>query len=513
MHPTPVWATPRFVVLAIISYLAVHFAVRMAMWPTLGIDDAEQALFAQEFQWSYRNSAPPLFTWLLIGLTRMMGVGIVPISVIRYVLLGITYVFTFLTARRLIADPRLAALSTYSFVAICVFAFYSHHDLTHTTTMTAMIAVAWYVFVRLAETPRLAWYLVLGAVCGLGLLGKWNFVMFAAALPLTCLLLPAYRHLVLTGKPLVAILACAVIALPTIIAVLLGGPADRETLHGVLVGEDGSYLAHVLEGTLNLVTSTAAYPLPLLPLAALFFARPLWRGIRAGSEGPHTARGVSLGFVLASIAISLGLHLAPVIGLGAREFHERLMQPPLFILPMALFMLIERGRPSPGALSYYALALLLVVVATLGARIGLYAAGADYCGSCRNMVPFQELAAELRRAGYRGGGTILVDGFHVGGNMRVAFPQARIIDVDFPPSTWPARREASQCLLLWQVRTERAEPNAARPRLESYLANELDGHASAPHQDGTLAARMFASATREYHLGYSLYDQPVGDCG
>ena len=68
MPPTPVWAKPRFVLLAILAYLAIHFVVRLPMWHTLGIDDAEQALFAQDFSWSYRKSAPPLFTWVLIAL-------------------------------------------------------------------------------------------------------------------------------------------------------------------------------------------------------------------------------------------------------------------------------------------------------------------------------------------------------------------------------------------------------------------------------------------------------------
>ena len=142
MPPPPFWAKPKFVALVILAYLASHFALRMAMWPTLGIDDAEQALFAQEFSWSYRFRAPPLFTWLLLALGRLIGVDIVAISLIRYALLGATFGFVYLTARRLIAEPRLAALSVYSFAAIYIFAYYSHHDLTHTTALSAMLAVS-----------------------------------------------------------------------------------------------------------------------------------------------------------------------------------------------------------------------------------------------------------------------------------------------------------------------------------------------------------------------------------
>ena len=53
--------------------------------------------------------------------------------------------FIYLTARRLIRDDRLAALATYSFTAIYVFGYYSHHDLTHTTALSAFLAASWYV--------------------------------------------------------------------------------------------------------------------------------------------------------------------------------------------------------------------------------------------------------------------------------------------------------------------------------------------------------------------------------
>ena len=43
----PAWAQPRNVALLIAGYLLVHMAVRLWMGPTLGLDDAEQALFAQ----------------------------------------------------------------------------------------------------------------------------------------------------------------------------------------------------------------------------------------------------------------------------------------------------------------------------------------------------------------------------------------------------------------------------------------------------------------------------------
>ncbi len=498
-HAVPLWARPGFVAAAILVYLVVHFAVRLAMLPTLGIDDSEQALFSQGFAWSYRDQAPPLFTWVLIALGKPLGVNILSISLIRYMLLGVVYGFAYATARRLIRDPRFSALAVYSFAAIYMFAFYSHHDLTHTTMMTAMLAVGWYVFLRLADEPRLGWYLALGAVFGLGLLGKWSYVMFAAALPLACLVIPSYRHLVLTWKIAPAAVLAAVIVLPTVTAAFVIGHNPEGTMRSVLVGEGAPYLNRVVEGTLRLAAAALVYPEPLLPLALLALAPALWRGFRRPERAPGGSTYPNLALLAWTMAISLALHLVLVFALGAREFHERLMQPPLFILPIALFMLIERGRPAKRAVDIYALMLVVLVAGTLGARIAVFLLGADHCGACRDLAPFRALAADLRKDGYAGGGTIVVDGFHIGGNMRVEFPNARIMAAAYPPRVWPAPHGNGPCLLLWQER-DPERTASAETWLTGYLAKELHGSPDAPHRDGVLSELMFGSQTREYRL-------------
>jgi len=509
--PTPVWARPPFVLSALFVYLAVHFAVRMAMWHTLGIDDAEQALFAQEFAWGWRLRAPPLFTWMLLALGKAIGVNIVAISIVRYALLAFVFIFSYLTARRLITDPRLSALSVYSFAAIYVFAYYSHHDLTHTTALSAMLALGWYVFVRLAESPRLGWYLALGAVFGLGLLAKWNFVMFAAALPLACLVGPEYRRLVITLKIVPAVALSVAIVLPTILHLNLLGPTGGGAFSATLVGEQAPYLGRVATGLARLVKSALVYPEPLLPLMVPVFALPLWRGLRIPAV-PETGPRPDIAFIGWTIAISLALHLVLVLAFGARELSERLMQPPLFILPVLLFMLVERGRPARLAVNAFAVILALLTAVALAARVGLYLRGADHCGSCRAMMPIEALADQLKEAGFSGSGTILTEGFHVGGNMRIAFPKARIIAVGYPPSVWPAPRGQGQCLIVWNIRDNPARDQGVRAFVSGYLPRALGVDPDAPQKEGVAAALMFGSGPREYKLGYSLYDGPVGDC-
>ena len=131
-------------------------------------------------------------------------------------------------------------------------------------------------------------------------------------------------------------------------------------------------------------------------------------------------------FVGTTIAIGIGLHWLLVPLAGATDFDERLLQPALQVLPIYLFMLVERaGGATRGAVRTYAMAIAAVAVVALVARVGIHMAGADFCRRiCRALVPFDAIAAGLRDTGFKGKGTIVVRDVHLAGNLRVQFPGA-----------------------------------------------------------------------------------------
>lgn len=509
MPSQPAWATPRHVALLIAAYLLVHLGVRLWMGPTLGMDDAEQALFAQHWLLSYRFRAPPLFTWALVAAGGVTNAGMVAISLLRYALLAMIMGFTYLTARRLIRDARLAALATFSFTAIYVFGYYSHHDLTHTTTLSAFLAASWYVFVRLCETPTLHWYLTLGLCFGLGMLGKWNFAIFALALPLACLAHGAYRSLILTWRIAPAAAIMAAVSLPSVLWTLHAGPATGDDVGGLLGRQGGTFLLILAKGTADLVLAVLVYPLPFLVIFLIFFGAAAWRGLRAPelmAQALHPVPDSRLVGMVIAIAIVLHWLLVPLA--GATDFAERLLQPALQILPIYLFMLVEKAGVSPQSVRAYAKTLAGVAAVALAARVGIHAAGADYCrGVCRTLVPFQDVAAGLRDAGFQGRGTIVVHGVHVAGNLRVQFPQARVMEIGYPPRVWPRPTGTGQCLAVWT-----GEGSGARDLVDAYLRRELGVNGTAPRHESVVSAFMQGSRTRSYRLFYRLYEGAQGEC-
>ena len=506
----PAWAQPRNVALLIAGYLLVHMGVRLWMGPTLGLDDAEQALFAQQWLLNYRFRAPPLFTWVLVAAGDVIGTGVLAISLIRYALLAMLFGFIYLTARRLIRDDRLAALATYSFTAIYVFGYYSHHDLTHTAALSAFLAASWYVFVRLCETPSTRWYLALGLCFGLGMLGKWNFIMFALALPLACLALPAYRGLVLNWRILAAALVTAAVVLPSVLWALHVGPAAGDNVGSLLGREDSRFLRVLVAGTLELATGVLLYPQAFLTIFLIAFGREAWHGLRTRSPVQPEPVPDST-FVGSTIVIAVALHWLLVPLARATDFDERLLQPALLILPVYLFMLVERSGMPPRAMARYAAVIGGLIAAVFVVRVGLHAAGADYCrGACRALVPFPELAAGLRGAGFKGRGTIVVSDFHIGGNLRVQFPDARVMQIGYPSPVWPKPSGTGQCLAVWVGSGGAGE--RVRSQVDAYLAQELRVGADAARRESSVGATMHGSTTRTYRLSYALYEAPQGEC-
>lgn len=520
--PAPFWAKPRFVVPAILVYLALHLAIRMAIGPSLSVDDTFQSLFSQRYAWAYGYRTSPLPAWMMATIAYVLPVNAFSNSLQRYALLGIFYLFVYLTARRLIADPRLSALALYSFAAIGSFAESSHHNLTHSTALAAMLAVAWYVFLRLAAAPRLGWYLALGAIFAFGPLAKWNFAIFAASLPLACLTTRETRSLVLTWKVLPAAAVTAAMVLPTLLATLAIDSGGQGLLF-VLQAEGGPSLARAVAGSLKLLEAVIIFALPFYLITAAILGLPVWRGLRRlrGGGGittttaepqPAPSDGTRPFVIVIGVTMAIGLALlwGIVLVLGATEFKVRYLYPVLPILPVWVFMLIERGRPSARALQLFALVMAALVVFVAGKRLTLLKDAGD-CGICLEWRPYGVFAEQISQAGFAGEGTILTDGV-IGGNMRTHFPNARIIVPTDAPESLPAPSGTIQCLLIWPAEEDIEIGETSLPHLEAHLVNAQQGTAEAPHQDGTAAAPMHEPVDRTFRIHYRLYDEPNGDC-
>jgi hypothetical protein len=199
--------------------------------------------------------------------------------------------------------------------------------------------------------------------------------------------------------------------------------------------------------------------------------------------------------------------LVPVV--GAEAFTARWMHPVLMILPILVFQLVAAGGPDPRAIKAY---LALVVAAVLlvgGVRVGRHMLGADHCGKCREMAPFDELADALRDEGVEPR-TIVADGWHLAGNLRLQFPDARIIEPGSTIAAPPiAHGPSGGCLAAWHA-GPRADPEA-RQRVQAVLT-ELSVPEATAMRYGEVEALMHGSRSRTYRLDYGYLADGGGGC-
>lgn len=497
----------------IVFYLIGHFIIRLNLSPTLGIDDAEQVLFAQHWALSYRFRQPPLFTWLLLPFVDWIGPSVLAISIVRYGLLAVTYGCLYLTALSWIEDRRLAALSVLSFSLIYVFAYYAHHDLTHTTALGAMIAVSLLAFTKLSQKPTILRYLLLGLCFGFGMLAKWNFMMLAIGLPLTCLFSANHRHLVLTWKSLYAIVVMALIISPTALWMFSHGQSVgglSSDIFGPSTNLDMSVL--MIEGGTALLTSIILFLLPFILVFMGIFGTLF--ASASGDRAQNPKQDTKVAFLFRLTLVILGLHALLIPLFGAVNFTERWMHPALISMPIALFAILERYKPNTRLISIYLATTVILVAVAAGARLYRYAEGADQCGKCREFAPFEILSDDLRLAGFDKG-TIVADGMHMGGNLKMAFPDSRLIDPAFPLVLWPPAIEQSEgdggmCLLVW--RADQPDTEARRRALYRFAQDELGMPKTAVGERGHAAAALYNSTTKRYGIEFELILENAGGC-
>ena len=488
-------AEPGIVAALIVGWLILHAILRLMIGPTLGMDDAEQALAAQSWSLGYRTEQPPLFTWLLLLLKPLFGVGYVPITVLRYTFLGL-FCFSFWhAAKAWLGDNGRAAMATLSLPTFYTFGWYAQVDLTHSTVLATAAAILLWLAARILQRPRIMDYLLFGVALGLGMLGKWNLAMAGAALMLTGLILPEGRRAILHPGTVAAALVAFMIVLPNAWW-LLNHKSFEAAGNAVLIRGQKSRTKSLLD----LVVAALAFAQPWLILALIVF----FPGLRR--RRPLLKLSPAIRFLGTYTVVALALHALLVLPFGGVDFSERWMIVPLLPLPILLAALLD---PHDLPLARWVFVVAVAVLLALGLRAGMQLAGGDRCpGRCRIMAPFTAFARQLREVGFANG-TVAVDDLHLGGNLRARFPLARVVDVDAPVGVFGPPTGQGQCLLAWNADLFGHKPPEA---LIADAADKLEINPNAPAKRGEISALLSGASQKRQSIGYVLFDAANGLC-
>jgi hypothetical protein len=191
------------------------------------------------------------------------------------------------------------------------------------------------------------------------------------------------------------------------------------------------------------------------------------------------------------------------------------MMPVLFALPIWLFAHVKRAGDFPVAIRGFGAVVMAFVLLVAGGRFVEAQMEINQCaeGGCRPYAPIVAWADALKQAGFTEG-TIVGADPHLTGNLRAAFPRARVLDASIGVEAFPARRTNGACLIVWRdTRFNESRNVALMPEeLSSYVEKDLGSRLRDKGARGAVRRNLRMSDEKAATLYYQL-NRGSGQCG
>jgi 4-amino-4-deoxy-L-arabinose transferase-like glycosyltransferase len=374
--------------------------------PTADLDQAQQLVLSQDLSLGY-GAQPPLYTWLVNLLFSITGPDRLVLLAFKALLLSALVLGVLKAGRELGFDARQQVLLVMGLALIPSLIWEAQRDLTHTVLATVISAWTLWSLFRLHRTGSWMSYLLFGLLAGLGLLSKYNFGVFLAALLLAAFSMPGFRQRLFSPRVLVSLALVGLITLPHFLWAM--GHADQAlaSQHKFEIQERAFFA-----GIWAVVLASLAFLGPLLLAYGLS-----WRpGVAARIAGAPDSGGA---FLLRLLLVLLALLPILVIASGTTHVKDRWLQPLLFFVPMLLVM---RGIAKPRVFMGIGVLMMLVTALLLPGRT----LWASWTGAAkRPHLPYVQMGAALRTTA--GVPDVIISPQELlAGNMRLVFPDARI---------------------------------------------------------------------------------------
>ncbi len=329
--------TPTQLAILILCYLITHTFIRLFFSQTIQLDDAEQIRHAQHLALGYPIPQPPLYSWILWVLFKIFGTSLATITLLKYCLIGLTFWFTWLTARELFKHNETIILATTSFLLMPSFAWHMHQGFTHTILLGLALSMSIYFVTRIIRSPTPQHYLLLGISLGIGLMAKYSFVIFLVAMTLSMLFSNHYKKILLNRKILLTLLTTIVIIGPHLWWLM-----DQNITHSVqgkLQVTSSSGITDRISSLISFLGNAVAFVTPLILFYLISFRSLLHPiKIRLNHHNSH------LELLNYFHAIMLITPVVLSIFLSMPDFKIRWFHPIMMLTPLWLLLLTENHK-------------------------------------------------------------------------------------------------------------------------------------------------------------------------
>jgi 4-amino-4-deoxy-L-arabinose transferase-like glycosyltransferase len=437
------------------AYFVLQAALRIASLSSLGLDDAEMAVITQEFAAGY-GSQPPLYNWIQILATDIFGLGVPAFVITHFLLLWLTFVFMFLSARVVLEDDVKAAAVALALFTLPQIGWEAQRALTHSVLSITTASFTLYVALVMLKTGSWGSYLALGLALALGVLSKYSYVPFALALLIAAATIPSLRPRILSVRFAAALLLMALLLVPHLHWVATHEAETLSRTRKFKIQQDTGLLLAWGEGLFSTILAAVSFAAASVLVFAIAAFSPMKRAAAGAvaKAGPQDLRTL----ILRMVVIALALVVVMVLATRVTYVKDRWLQCLLIALPLALFILFE-DRLTPRR---QGLLIILSALMGLGAMAGLAVASLDpdlYGDPPSAAAPFGAISEQIRAHGFEKG-YVLADNSYIAGNLKLHFPESTVAEPEY--GLWPAEPEGQTApvLLVWSQAKRTSPPGS-----------------------------------------------------
>jgi len=335
-------------------------------------------------------------------------------------------------------------------------------------TSLGWVLVALLAFVDVMRNGRWRDYGLLGLALGAGLLSKYVFAGFIAALVLGALATRGGRQALGSRRLLLTVAAMLAVILPVALAGADQWAALAEIfkMRTTQVAPSAGLPARLAE-VLALVSQIVVFALvPLLAMGAAIAAGILFRSTDPATGQNTRADSDMFRLLVAVVLAGIVIVFVGVLAGAVERVSGRFLLAFLLPVPFVIVAVARRTSPVRAGLRCGGIAIAVVLLAQAGVRIIDLT---PYCSrKCTDLAPYDGLAERLREAGFTHGAVTATE-VSVAGNIVAALPGSVVTVRGARRIVRPWLPSRRRCLLIWR----RRDAKSAQPPLPLINASGL----------------------------------------
>ncbi|CDZ44160.1 ArnT family glycosyltransferase [Neorhizobium galegae] len=411
------------------AYFLLSIAVRLMLPNALTLDEAEQALFSQYWLAGY-GPQPPFYNWVQNAFVSVIGISLFSLTLPKFLMLLLCYLFFGMAAREIDARPAFAAMAMLSLLTLPQLSYMPQQDLTH--TVAVLMATSLFLYGLFRTLVRADWqgHVIVGIAIGIGMISKYNFALLPASAVIAAFCDREWRARLFDPRVLLAAIVCLVIVLPH--ALWLRGNFDLATSGtiGKMVEANAPHgVVRIARALGSLMLACVAFGALTVAIFAIAFKREFMRSLKAGDRWTR----------LLALMMAVGLLgvIFVILFTGTTKITERWLDPYLLPLPLYLLLKLERaGVDTTSHLRRFVPVFVVIMLVTLVPLAGKTLTGGLTGGYTRINYPFASVAEALKAEGRPA--VIIAAGMNLAGNMRLQFPDVPVVNAEQPIEGFPA---------------------------------------------------------------------------